>query len=476
MLLGSACNTPPTDKDLTDRSDLDRETDLSIVWTSNHGGSELGVVMIESPSSSVPVQMAVGRRPATDEDHRVGTLIVNPGGPGLSGVEMVRTAQLYFPQEILDRFDIVSWDPRGVGATEPSIDCVDSYDAIFDGLDTTPDDDEARQRLVDEGRSFAQGCEERTGEAIQHVSTNQAARDIDAIRRALGEDRVSYFGFSYGAELGAVWATMFPDTVRAAVLDGAVDPRADAAGRSMQRAVGFERAIGNYLATCGKDPSCAFYNDGQPAAAFDLLMAELDDTPIPSKPGRPAVTREIALEAVAEAMYSQDFWDQLSRALANAQRGAGAGLLQLWDAYYLRQPDGTWPNTREAGAVIGCMDQSERPTMAQADTQMRAIEQAAPRYAPGLADTHLCGFLPKSTDTRVPVTGEGAGPIVVIGTTGDPATPLPGSEAMADALEDGRMVVVDANRHTGYGANRCVDDIVSTYLIELRPPADRARC
>ena len=188
------------------------------------------------------------------------------------------------------------------------------------------------------------------------------------------------------------------------------------------------------------------------------------------------MTREIALEAVAEAMYSDGLWDQLSGALAAAQQGDGAGLLQLWDAYYLRQPDGTWPNTREAGAVITCMDQAERPTVAEADAQMAAIEQAAPRAAPGLVDTHLCGFFPTSEDPRIPITGKGAGPIVVIGTTGDPATPLAGSKTMADTLEDGRLVTVTANRHTGYGANACVQDVVNRYLIDLEVPDDGTTC
>jgi len=416
------------------------------------------------------------RHAAIDQRRRVGAIVVNPGGPGLNGVDMVRTAQLYLPDEILRRFDIVSWDPRGVGETKPNIDCIDSYDAAFDGLDTTPDDATERRRLVDEGQEFARGCEERTGAALQDVSTNQAARDIDAIRRALGEDEISYFGFSYGAELGAVWATMYPDTVRAAVLDGAVDPTADGAARRMQRAVGFERAIETYLTACSEDASCAFHNGGNAKGAFDTLMGQLDDGALASQPGRPAVTREIALEAVAEAMYSDGLWEQLSGALASAQAGDGSGLLQLWDAYYLRQPDGTWPNTREAGAVITCMDQAERPTVAEADTQMAAIEQAAPRAAPGLVDTHLCGFFPPSEDPRIPITGKGAGPIVVIGTTGDPATPLAGSSKMADTLEDGRLVTVNANRHTGYGANACVDEVVNRYLIDLEVPADGTTC
>ena len=448
-------------------------------WSGVKGDVQLGTLELSaSPDGPQvpPTRIALARRVAVDGARRVGTLLVSPGGPGLSGVDVVKTAQLYIPQEIRDRFDIVSWDPRGVGETKPEVDCIDNYDAVFEGLDTTPSDRPAEQRLMDAGQTFVDGCEQHTGDAIQHVGTNQAARDIDAIRRALGEEKISYLGFSYGAELGAVWASMYPDTVRAAVLDGAVDPTADGAERRRQQAAGFEQAIDTYLARCSSDPHCAFSNGGEAQSAFDQLLARLDEQPIPSSPRRPDVTREIALEAVAEAMYSDGLWDQLSGALAAAQGGDGAGLLQLWDAYWLRQPDGTWPNTREAGAVITCMDQAERPTLAEDDASMARTVTESPRAAPGLVDTHLCSLFPKSDDPRIAITGNGAGPILVIGTTGDPATPYAGSKKMAATLHDGHLLTVEAKRHTGYGANQCAQDVVDRYLIDLEVPADGTTC
>jgi pimeloyl-ACP methyl ester carboxylesterase len=299
---------------------------------------------------------------------------------------------------------------------------------------------------------------------------------MDSIRRALGEDQISYFGFSYGSELGATWATLFPETVRAAVLDGAADPTATLTEGGVQQAAGFEQAIETFLAECSGDPTCAFHNDGDAEGAFDALMQELDEAPIPSETGRPEITHGVALQAVAQAMYSKSFWDRLAEALADAQDGDGSGLLSLYDSYYQRKADGTWGNELEAFQTISCMDDPERLTVEEDDATAAQYLEVAPRFAPNTTGTYFCTFFPPSIDPRVEVTGAGAGPIVVIGTTGDAATPLSSTRAMADTLEDGRLVVVEADQHTGYRVNDCVNDIVHRYLIDLEIPPDETEC
>ena len=219
---------------------------------------------------------------------------------------------------------------------------------------------------------------------------------MDSIRRALGEDTISYFGFSYGSELGATWATLFPETVRAAVLDGASDPTVDPLQDSLQQTAGFEAALTRYLAQCSADQECAFHNGGDAEGAFDALMAELDENPIPSEEGRPEINLAVALQAVAEAMYSDEFWEQLSEALAAAQNGDGSGLLALWDSYYRRQPDGTWPNFLEAFQVIRCMDQVERRTVEEDDATASSFNEVAPRFSPGTTGEYFCTFFPPS--------------------------------------------------------------------------------
>ncbi len=416
------------------------------------------------------------RHRAADEDARIGTLLVNPGGPGFGGTSLAAQAEFIYDDALLERFDIVGWDPRGTGFSEPAIDCIDDYDEYYAGLDITPDDDTERQQLVDVAEDLEGQCVTKNADIIQHIGTNDSARDMDSIRQALGEDEISYFGFSYGSELGAAWATLFPDTVRAAVLDGAADPTVGLLEGGLQQAKGFEDALTSYLADCSGDDECAFHNDGDAEAAFDELMLALDDEPIPSEPGRPDVTRGVAVQAVSAALYEQSTWNQLSEALRDAQAGDGEGLLVLWDGYYNRQPDGTWPNALEAFQTIRCMDETERPTVAEDDATAAQFLAVAPRMSPGTTGSYFCTFYPPTESPRVPITGAGAGPIVVVGTTGDPATPLSSTRVMADTLEDGRLVVVTADQHTGYGVNECGDDIIHDYLIDLDVPPEETDC
>jgi pimeloyl-ACP methyl ester carboxylesterase len=416
------------------------------------------------------------RHRAADEDARIGTLLVNPGGPGFGGTSLAAQAELIYDEELLDRFDIVGWDPRGTGYTTPAIDCIDDYDEYFAGTDITPDDEDERQEIVDLAEDFEEQCVTKNAEILQHIGTNDSARDIDSIRRALGEDEISYFGFSYGSELGATWATLFPDTVRAAVLDGAADPTVGLTEGGLQQSKGFEDALTAYLADCSADEDCAFHNDGDAEGAFDELMLALDEEPVPSEPGRPDVTRGVALQAVSAALYEDSTWNQLSEGLAAAQDGDGEGLLGLWDGYFQRQPDGTWPNLLEAFQTIRCMDETERLTVEEDDALAPEYQRVAPRMSPGTTGSYFCTFYPPTEDPRVEITGAGAGPIVVVGTTGDPATPLASTRVMADTLEDGRLVVVTADQHTGYSVNDCGDDVIHRYLVDLEIPPATTDC
>jgi pimeloyl-ACP methyl ester carboxylesterase len=414
-----------------------------------------------------------------DDEVDVGTLDVpvDYGDPSAGGADYAIAAPQLFDIELLDRFDIIGWDPRGTGETTPAIDCIDDYDHYFAEIDITPETDDERAAVVATSEEFADACEANNASFIGFVGTNNSARDMDAIREALGEDTISYFGFSYGSELGATWATMFPETVRAAVLDGAVDPNADSFQSSMDQIVGFESSIETFLDRCSADDECAFHNDGDARAAYLDLLASLDEQPIQVEPDRAPVNLVVALDAVAQAMYSEIYWPALERALADAAAGDGVGLLALRDAYYERNPDGTYGNELEAFPVISCVDSSERPTVAEADAEMPAFHEAAPLFVPaGSVGGYFCTFFPPSPDPRVEITGAGAGPIVVIGTTGDPATPLESTRKMAGALEDGRLVVVDAEEHTGYGVNRCIIDVVNRYLVDLEPPESDTEC
>jgi pimeloyl-ACP methyl ester carboxylesterase len=418
----------------------------------------------------------LARYRALDEANKIGTLLVNPGGPGFGGTSLAVTAANRFDRVLRERFDIVGWDPRGTGESDPAIDCIDDYDAYF-GVDSTPADATQREALIDLAQRFTAECDARSGEILAHVGTNSSARDIDTIRRALGEQQISYFGFSYGSELGSVWSTLFPDTVRAAVFDGAVDPAATPEQSALQQIVGFQSALDEFLARCSADDGCRFHNDGDAEGAFDALLGQLDSAPIVGAEGRPPVNRDVAIGAAVYAMYSESLWPSLAQSLAAAEEGDGSGLLALWDSYYQRQVDGTWGNELEAFQVITCADTDERLTVEQADARVAAQRAAGPRLVPeGSVGSYGCTFFPPTTDPMIDVAPAANLPIVVIGTTGDASTPLASTQAMADALADGRLVVVEADQHTGYGVNRCVVDLVNAYLVDLTAPADGTEC
>ncbi len=431
-----------------------------------------------SDPSKGSVDLNIARHLAMKPDERIGSLLVNPGGPGFGGTDFAVFAELNFGQALLDHFDIVAWDPRGTGSSNPPIDCIDDYDHFYAAGDITPDDQAERQQLIDLSSEFTNDCVDKNAGYYQYVGTNNSARDMDAIRAALGEETISYLGFSYGSELGATWATLFPDTVRAAVLDGAVDPGADSVDRLVEQLKGFEDSLTTFLAGCSADAECAFNNGGDSEGAFDRLMDSLDSSPIPSVTGRPPVSVEVALAGVGEAMYSDRTWPKLAKALAAAQNGDGAGLLELYDQYYVRGRDGTYANSLEAFQVISCMDSPDRPTVEQDDADVAKFQAVAPRFARRSVGNYSCTFFPATSDPRTAITGNGAGPIVVVGTTGDPATPLAGAQKMADALEDGHLVVVVGNQHTGYGVNECSSAAVDDYLIDPvgHVPAPGLRC
>jgi len=414
-------------------------------------------------------------RPANMRTARIGSMLVNPGGPGFGGSYLAMGAENYFSSDLLDRFDIVGFDPRGTGESTPAIDCVDNYDPYF-AVDPTPDNEEEHEALIDSSKLFAEECAKRSGEILPWISTNAAVRDMNAIRAALGEDKISYFGFSYGSELGATWATMFPDTVRVAVLDGATDPDADYVQSGLDQAVGFEGQLDTFLERCSKDATCPFHNGSKTVKAFDALMAALDDTPLVVSKSRAPVNLAVAMTAVAQAMYSSTMWEELEYALDAAQKGDGKGLLALNDQYYQRDPEGTYDNELEAFNAISCLDDPGPTTIEESEAQSKKFFEAAPRMAPGFTGGYGCVFWPAEADRRIEITGKGAGPIVVIGTTGDAATPLASSRKMADKLEDGRLVVVTANRHTGYGENACVVDAVDAYVITTKITFEEKAC
>ena len=407
------------------------------------------------------------KHPANFRTQRVGSMLVNPGGPGFGGTSLAEDADSYFSTALIDAFDIIGWDPRGTGESTPAVDCIDNYDKYF-ALDPSPQTEAQHQALVDISKAFADECKKKSSKFLPYISTNASARDMDMIRAALGEEKITYFGFSYGSELGATWATMFPSTVRAAVLDGATDPTSDSIQGGLDQAKGFETEFAKFLSKCSANKKCLFYNNGNAEGAFDTLIKELDVSPLLVSKNRALVNQAIAYSAVAQAMYSSTMWSELEYALAKAQKGDGSGLLSLFDSYYRRMPDGKYGNELEAFNAIMCLDDPGPKTVEETDSYIPKFLEVAPRLGISFTGGYSCVFWPAKADPRIEITGKGAGPIIVVGTTGDAATPLTSSRKMASTLEDGRLIVVTEDRHTGYGSNDCVGTAVDNYLITTK--------
>jgi pimeloyl-ACP methyl ester carboxylesterase len=432
-----------------------------------------------APPGGPTIRIALARVRATDPDRRIGSLVVNPGGPGASGVDFVRDAAALLPPPLRERFDIVGFDPRGVARTA-RIDCTDRLDPYY-AVEFAPDDAAERAALEAQNRRLVAACERRAGKLLPFVSTERTARDLDRIRAALGDDRLTYLGFSYGTYLGTLYADRFPDRVRALVLDGAIDPVLDGSAAQVQQAVGFEHSLDAFLADCADQRSCSFHRRGRSAAAYDRLRARVGREPIPAEgqgDGRTlnGTTFDIG---VTQLLYGgRDEWSLLADALDAAAHGDGSDLLAESDFYTGRLSDGTYDDTYDAFLAIGCLD---GPDLGGVDN-LRAIEEQAAVAAPRLGRTIVnnsfaCALWPVPTVSPTVPRALGAPPILVLGARNDPATPFAQARALADELESGVLIAVDSDRHTSFaGDNACVDRLVARYLVRLAVPRDGTKC
>ena len=451
-------------------------------WKSCDGGECAKLTVPQDynhPRNGKTVQVALFRSRATDPKHRIGSLVMNFGGPGAPGVEYARTFKNALPEEITSRFDIVSFDPRGSGDTTPVL-CEDDLDRVF-SLDYSPQTP-AQYAALDAGmRQLAQSCEQRSGNVLPYVSSLSTVRDMDRIRQAVGDKKLTYVGFSYGTYLGTLYAKLVPDRVRALALDGAIDPNLSAIDVGVQQAQGFERSLDTFLAQCSQDTHCAFSNGGDAAGAYDRLAAQVQAQPIPARRGRTVGPGEFFFGVVQPLYEGVDGYGQLEQALAAAQRGDGSKLLALSDEYTGRRDDGSYSNLQDAFWGIGCLD---GPSIGSGPDAYRAAEPqfraAAPRLGEPLLYAGLaCAYWPvPPTPNMSPIRVDGTPPILVIGTTGDPATPLQWADSLSHELSSGVLLVAEGTHHTSFvtAFNRCVDDTVTRYLVDLTPPAAGTRC
>ncbi|MGF1344750.1 alpha/beta hydrolase [Streptomyces flavovirens] len=420
------------------------------------------------------LSVALIRKQATDKSRRLGSMLFNFGGPGGSGVGILPRAAVAYGR-LNTRYDLVGFDPRGVAASS-GVRCRGDaeQEKAYREVDMTPDTPAEEAAFMDDGADFGAGCARLSGPVLAHVGTANAARDMDAIRRALGDRTLSYFGVSYGTELGGTYAHLFPEHVGRIVLDAVVDPTADAVGHARNQAIGFQRALDNYFTDRGEAPEAG-------TRRLEELLRRIDEEPLPTSSGR-ELNESLAVTGIVAPLYSKRNWPSLTAALAEiGAEGTGDRLLALADSYNGRDAKGRYDTQSHSQRAISCADTKARPTAEEARALLPEFRELSPVFGPFLAwDTAgWCAGWPVDGERDTPeASAPGSPPVLVVGTTGDPATPYEGARRMADELgEDvGVLLTNKGEGHGAYGESRCVTSLVDAYFLDGEVPADGRTC
>jgi pimeloyl-ACP methyl ester carboxylesterase len=458
--------------------------DQTLDWTPCRDG--LACARVEVPldyddPTGRTIDLSLLKVPATDPDKRLGSLVVNPGGPGVSALDYAQAADQIVSPAVRAAYDVVGLDPRGVGESTP-LECVtdEQVNASLDEGDPTPDTPAEVEAFVASVREFGAGCEQRSPALTPHVGTVDVARDLDIVRAALGDQRLSMLGKSYGTSIGAEYARQFPQRVGRLVLDGAVDPTLRDRDLLLGQAQGFELAYSRFAQACLASGCTLGDTEQQVRDAAQRVLATAERAPIPTS-GRP-LTEALATYGIAYPLYfpPQQGYPLLEAALQQALEGDGSALLQVADAYLLRQPDGSLAtNQWDAFTPISCLDRPGQSSVEDVQEALPEFREASPIFGEGLAWGLLaCLDWPaESTGLPAPVAASGAPPLLVVGTTGDAATPYAWAQGLAAQLDSGVLLTYEGTPHTAYRkGSRCIDEAVDTYLLTGEPPADGSRC
>jgi pimeloyl-ACP methyl ester carboxylesterase len=425
------------------------------------------------------ISIALNRKPATDKANRIGSVLTNPGGPGASGIQFLQ-GEAASMTNLNRRFDLIGFDPRGIGQSAPVRCLTGPEEDTYNALDSVLDDSQEKQAYLDADKNFAAGCMQRSAQVLPFVDTVSAAKDMDLIRAALGDDKLTYLGFSYGTFLGQTYAHLFPAHVRALALDGVLDPSLSANDLLLAQLVGFEHNLQAFLADCSARKSsstpCAYAASGDPATKLNDLMTRLDRSPMPV--GSRALTRSLGVIGVLLGLYSESFWPTLDQALAATDKGSGALLLRLADFYLARNADGTYDNETDANFAVNCLDRPVPTDVATYDQLGPQYAKVSPLFGPAFQYSNLgCAYWPvPPTGHAGPLSADGAPPILLIGGTGDPATPYAWAQAVNKQLAGSVLLTRNGNGHTSYDASTCAHSAIDAYLINLTLPAVGAVC
>jgi pimeloyl-ACP methyl ester carboxylesterase len=413
------------------------------------------------------------------QTNRIGSLVINPGGPGASGADAAIGLGLTMPEDVMRRFDLVGFDPRGVGLSTP-VECIpDQTKAELEAAEPRPVTSAQLDAAFALTRKVADGCAKKYGDALGAFSTVATARDMDRLRQAVGDQKLTYLGYSYGTTLGSTYAELFPGHIRALVLDGVVDPDSTPKADAESTAASLEKGFDAFAANCtGLAAGCPVGSD--PRKAVEDLVTTAEKSPIPSsKQGETRkATAGIVLTGVLAALYDMSSWPRLAQALAAAQKGDSQGLFSLADDYSGRLQNGTYSNLMDANIAINCADTKQ--TTGESEVRGLAADwnKKYPLFGAGAA-VGLYGCTPwKAPRTPLPKRSavDAPAPILVVGNTGDPVTPYQGAQNMARDLGDDVLLTWQGQGHTSYPKTACVSSAVNAYLIDLTPPQSGQSC
>ena len=453
-----------------------------IAWKSCGGGFQCGTIQVPldySHPTGGTIDIALNRKPATIPTQRIGSLLINPGGPGASGIDWITASAPAFA--ILNRkFDLVGFDPRGIGRSAP-VRCLDGpHMDTFVALDGVLDDPQEKAAAIQADKDFAAGCAQLSARVLPFVDTASAAKDMDLIRAALGDDKLTYLGFSYGTYLGEWYAHLFPTHIRAIALDAVLDPSLSADDLNISQAASFDQNLNAFLTDCNAHqavaPKCAFAQSGDPASKLDAMMQRFDKTPLAV--GNRALTRALAQTAVAQELYDQSTWPDLDLGLTQADRGHGSLLMGFADSYLQRRVDGTYSNEIEANYAVNCLDHPALTDISAYDQLGPAYARASSFFGPSFQYSNLpCAYWPaKPTGHAGPLSANGAPPILLVGGTNDPATPYAWAVAAHKQLSGSILVTRSGNGHGSYGVSICATIAEINYLLNLQLPAEGTVC
>ncbi|GAC1667837.1 MAG: alpha/beta hydrolase [Candidatus Dormibacteraceae bacterium] len=477
ILLTAGC-TPNPKAGTPSTPSTPSQSTTALKWIDCSGGfscATLQVPLDYAHPEAGNIGIAISRKPATDPTRRIGSVLTNPGGPGASGIQFLRGEVTQMAQ-LNTRFDLIGFDPRGVGQSAP-VRCLDGpQEDAFNALDPVLDDPEEKQATIDANKNFVDGCKQRSGQLLPFVDSVSVARDMDMIRAALGDQKLTYLGFSYGTLLGQHYAHLFPTRVRALALDGVLDPSPTSNDFLYDQIVGFEQNLQAFLADCrarkAASSPCTYAQSGDPGSKLMDLTQRLDTAPLVV--GNRSLTRGLMVIGVLTPLYDASTWPYLDQALTQADRGNGTLLLRFSDLYLGRKSDGTYDNQTDSNTAVNCVDHPVPADIAAYDALGPKYARASAFFGTAFQYSNLiCAYWPvKPKGKAAPITADGAPPILLIGSTGDPATPYVWAQAVNKVLTGSVLLTRDGNGHVSYDKSACAKQIIDAYLIDLTlPPA-----